>query len=94
MQIKNPDLREELLTFPHGEHDDLVDATVFALYWLMQNRDGNVMKKRQDESVPLEGVKDSFYVEEVRPGVFMAKIGEPAKAPLLSETHIFNYDKE
>ncbi len=91
VQIKNPDLIEELLSFPHGEHDDLVDATVFALYWLMQNRTGAVLQKKEEKKV-LDNTKESFYVQEVRPGVFMAKIGEPVIQTKTVNT-IINYDR-
>ncbi|KKM30254.1 hypothetical protein LCGC14_1566330, partial [marine sediment metagenome] len=32
---------------------------------------------RQKEKVKIPDSQDSFYVKEVRPGVFMTKVGEP-----------------
>ena len=75
VQVDNPDLIEELLSFPTGDNDDMVDATVYALYWLMNTRHGGAFK--QLEKVAIPGAKESFYVKEVRPGVFMTKVGEP-----------------
>ncbi|HEB13521.1 MAG TPA: hypothetical protein ENI13_00915, partial [candidate division CPR3 bacterium] len=75
VQVDNPDLIEELLAFPTGDNDDMVDATVFSLYWLMNSRHGGAF--RQKEKVAIPGAKESFYVKEVRPGVFVTQVGEP-----------------
>lgn len=82
VEVKNPDLKEELLSFPHGEHDDLVDATVFALYWLMNHRSGASIIAKQKEGLPLK-TKESFVVQEVRPGVYMASAEETDMKPAL-----------
>lgn len=75
VELKNPELIDECLAFPQGDHDDLVDACVHSLYWLLNFRQGAGLTKRKDVSLPIT-VKDSFYVHEVRPGVFMARIGQ------------------
>lgn len=88
VQIDNPDLREELLAFPTGDNDDLVDATVYALYWLMNFRRGKSFIKKERTKI-VDAVK-SFYVKEVRPGVFFAKVGEP---PIEEKTNFISYDR-
>lgn len=75
VQIDNPELKEELLAFPFGDYDDLVDATVYSLYWLMNSREGKILTK-YSEDVSLD-MKKSFYVKEIRPGVFVQEVGEP-----------------
>ncbi|HEB13724.1 MAG TPA: hypothetical protein ENI13_01955, partial [candidate division CPR3 bacterium] len=75
VEVSNPDLYDELLSFPTGDYDDLVDATVHSIYWLMHSRHGGAF--RQKEKVKIPDSQDSFYVKEVRPGVFMTKVGEP-----------------
>ncbi|KKM59925.1 hypothetical protein LCGC14_1547000 [marine sediment metagenome] len=87
VQIDNPDLREELLAFPTGDNDDLVDATVYALYWLMNFRAGKSFVKKEKVKI-IDAVK-SFYVKEVRLGVYFAKIGEP---PIEEKTNFISYD--
>lgn len=79
VHIVNPDLVDEVLTFPHGDHDDMVDAMVHALYWLMNFRSGASMVKK--EEVKIINTKESFIVDEVRPGVYMAKIGDTFPLP-------------
>lgn len=95
VEVTNFDLKEELLSFPFGEHDDMVDALVYSLSFLMNYRKGNVMIKREENKHPLNP-KPSYYVEEIKPGVFIAKTGKP-----LFSLHklnpgqrtIINYDK-
>ena len=89
VEINNEDTKQELLSFPFGDYDDRVDVTVFNLYWLVNWQSGRTMVKRKEEKI-LHG-KDSFYVHEVKPGVFMAKLGEPP-FPLVKKNFI-NYDK-
>ena len=90
VEIVNPDLKNQLLTFPHGDYDDLVDATVYALFWLMNWRTPNAMVKNNPEQL-IRNPKKSFYVEETKPGVYMAKIGE--KPMRLRTPGFFNFDK-
>jgi predicted phage terminase large subunit-like protein len=94
VELKNPDLTEEILNFPFGEHDDLVDSTVFAIYWLLNyQRGASLVKKSETTTGDIVGAKkDTFFVEEVRPGVFVTKtIGEP-KIDLRGK-RFFNFDK-
>ena len=91
VQVTNPDLREELLAFPHGDHDDLVDATVYALYWLMNLRQGAVTQTK----VPMDAkavfnAKPSFYLKEIRPGVWIQEAGDP---PMPKRSNFINVDK-
>jgi len=89
VEIDNPETRIELLSFPFGDYDDTVDVTVYNLYWLLNNRPGKFMLKREKVGLPIKA-KESFYVNEVRPGVYMAEIeSEPIK-PVVS---FINYDK-
>lgn len=81
VEIKNPDLVSELLSFPYGDHDDMVDACVYALQWLLSYRTGLAQPKKQMENVV--NAKKSFYVEEVRSGVFVTKQGDP---PMITRT--------
>lgn len=90
VEINNPELREELLGFPHGDHDDYVDATVYALYWLMHNASGKIIQKQEKQKV-VDG-KDSFVVKEVRPGVFIAEAGDVLPPPKVYKRFI-NFDK-
>lgn len=90
VEIVNPDLRNQLLTFPFGDYDDLVDATVYALFWLMNWRTPQTMVKSSPEQI-VKDPKRSFYVEEVRPGVFVSKQGEPEIR--LRPSGFFNYDR-
>lgn len=90
VEINNPDLKNQLLTFPFGDYDDLVDATVYALFWLMNWRTPEAMIKSSQEVI-VKDPKKSFYVDEVRPGVYVAKNGEPVIK--LKHTGFFNYDK-
>ena len=89
VEIVNPELRDELISFPSGDYDDLVDATVFALYYLMTWRKGGFMTMKEKEGLTV-GTKKSYYVREVRPGVFMSEQGIP---PLPRNSRIINYDK-
>lgn len=76
VEISNPYLREELIAFPQGESDNLVDACVFSLYWLMQFRAGGYIAKKEEQKII--DAKRGFFVEEIRPGVYVTKTeGEP-----------------
>ena len=79
VEIKNPELREELLIFPQGDHDDLVDACVYALDWLVHYRQGKYVVKKVEEKL-VEG-KKSYYVKEIRPGVYIST----EKVPTIGE---------
>ena len=88
VEISDEDTKQELLSFPFGDYDDRVDVTVYNLYWLINWQSGKSMVKRREERI-LHG-KDSFYVDEVKPGVFMAKIGEPPFPDKKSNFHSFD----
>ena len=89
VEIVDQETKQELLAFPFGDYDDRVDVTVANLRWLSTWQSGKTMIKREEKKV-LHG-KDSFYVDEVRPGVFMAKIGKPPFKPV--KKNFINYDK-
>lgn len=91
VEIINHELYQELLAFPFGDYDDMVDVTVYNLYWLINNRPGRYMLKKEERGIPFKTIK-SFYVDEVRPGVFMSKPGEPPIKPVA--TGFINYDKQ
>ena len=93
VEVHTPELVQELLAFPFGDYDDTVDSCVYALYWLMQERGGKVSLKKENQKFPFK-TKDSFYIEEPRPGVYVAKIGVPPIRPALTLGRRFiNYDK-
>ena len=93
VEVRSPDLRDELLAFPFGDYDDMVDCCVYSLYWLMQERGGRVMPKKYEMKLPIK-TKDSFYVSEPRPGVYVAKIGMPPIRPFITQgRRLINYDK-
>ena len=79
VEVRNPNLKSQLLAFPHADHDDLVDATVFALYWLMKSS-GEFSQKKVVDIQRIKS-KRSFYMKEAKPGVFIMcdsmKDGEP-----------------
>lgn len=77
VEVRSNDLYQELLAFPFGDHDDLVDATVYALIWLKNYQKGGFKTKIEAGKVPL-GEKASYYVHEPRPGVFVS-VAEPPK---------------
>jgi len=90
VQIKNRDLFDEALAFPFGDYDDMVDAMVYALYFLMKYQKGGFISKKETLKSPLKE-KDSFVVEEERPGVYVAHFKEPK---MVTDTGNFkNYDR-
>lgn len=90
VEVKNPELYQELVSFPHGDNDDLVDATVYALSHLVVLRDGRAIAPKS--SFKLVETKESFVVSEVRPGVFMAQAPD-MKVPFPVKSSILNIDK-
>ena len=92
VQVNNPDLYEELVSFPTGDYDDLVDGTVYSLYWLMNARTGKAFEKKQEKGFPFK-TKESFFIDEIRPGVFMKRDeGEPTP-PIATQGNFINYDR-
>jgi len=62
VDIQDEDIRQELFAFPFGDHDDLVDATVYALYWLMKyQKAANTFQK---EGKLVVDVKPSLSLHE------------------------------
>ena len=90
VEIRNTELFQELLAFPFGDYDDMVDVTVFNLYWLLNNRPGRYMVKQEKYKLPVK-TTESFYVDEVRPGVYMARFGDKPKLEI--RNNFINYDK-
>lgn len=76
VQVVNPDLHQQLLGFPLGDHDDMVDACVYSLYYLMKYRQGGFYKSVEEKK--LVDTKPSYYINEVRPGVFVTE-SQPKK---------------
>lgn len=85
VEIINPKLREELLTFPQGEHDDLVDACVYALSWLNNYRSGSMLIKKERVNLPIQ-TKPALNLKEIKPGVWAAVPDEPTPP---KRSHIF-----
>lgn len=88
VEIKNPDLFQELLAFPFGDHDDMVDACVFALYWLMNYRKGKYLIKKSEEK-QIEAKRSPALIE-VRPGVWISQFQDP---PLPKRSGFYNLNK-
>ena len=76
VEVNNPKLIQELLSFPYGDHDDMVDATVFALYPLMKFGKGAFIAKSAEKKLPLD-TKEGLYFKEIRPGVWGTTPGKP-----------------
>ena len=90
VEITNPDTKIELLSFPFGDYDDMVDVTVYNLYWLIHNRPGRYVMKKEKEGLPIQ-TKKSFFVEEIRPGVFATRFEGIPKLEIVN--NVLNYDK-
>ena len=91
VEVVNPELRDELLIFPQGDHDDLVDAAVYALDWLTHYRQGKYMVKVAEEKF-VEGRK-SYFVKEIRPGVFISTEEVPTiEKQLAKSKNFFSYN--
>lgn len=75
VQINNPELKDELLAFPFGDYDDMVDALVYGLYWLISRNRGLVFSKKEEFSVV--PAKKSYYIKEIRPNVYVAASEPP-----------------
>ena len=91
VEVINPELKQELIAFPHGDYDDYVDATVYALYWLMNFRSGSTMIKREKVGLPGSlGVRQAAFLKEVKPGVWQ-QVSEPD--PVKVKSNFINYDR-
>ena len=90
VQLVNPDLIEEILAFPLGDADNMVDACVYSLYWLIHFRTGAATFRKLNKKLPVES-RQSYVVREVRPGVYVTDTaGDP---PLPRNSRIINFDK-
>jgi len=76
VEVKNHDLYQELISFPNGDADNMVDACVYSLYFLMKYRSGGFKKSNDNRTLPIR-TRPGIVVEEVRPGVYMAVDTEP-----------------
>lgn len=92
VELRNPELIDEALAFPHGEHDDMVDAMVYSLAWLSDRRKGMVASQRQPVDSLGIRTRESFYLQEVRPGVYEARHDDLGPRPP-RQVKIINYDK-
>jgi len=92
VEVTNPDTKIELLSFPFGDYDDMVDVTVYNLYWLIHNRPGRYLMKRQKVGLPLK-TKEAMFIEEVRPGVWMTRFEGHPKLQIVNQSNMLNYDK-
>lgn len=92
VELRSPDLIEEALAFPHGEHDDMVDAMVYSLAWVADRRKGFVGERKQ--SVDGLGVptRESFYLHEARPGVYEAR-HDDLRPRVPQSVKVINFDK-
>lgn len=90
VQIKNRELFDEALAFPFGDTDDMVDAMVYALYFLMKYQKGGFFAKKELRKTPLQE-KKSFVVEETRPGVYVAHFKDPKM--IIAGDNFKNYDR-
>lgn len=88
VQIDNPELKDELLAFPFGDYDDMVDALVYGLYWLSASNKGAVFAKK--ENPVIANAKKSFYIKEVRRGVYVAT---PDPPPMKLKTNFINLNE-
>lgn len=92
VEVKNPELIDELLSFPHGDYDDLTDATVYALMYLINNRQGKLIKTKDTMRISPAGVKPSYVLTEPRPGVYVVKVDE-IMPPIRIKKGFINIDK-
>ena len=76
VEVQNPKLYEELTSFPHGDSDNMVDAIVYGLYYLIKYGKGGFRGKKELISRAIETKKGAWHMKEVRPGVFAAVSGE------------------
>lgn len=92
VELRSQDIIEESLAFPHGEHDDLVDAMVYSLAWIADRRKGMVKSPAAGTHELGLRTRDSFVVREVRPGVFEARV-DGVLPPPPTQSKVINYDR-
>ena len=76
VELRNPELIQQILAFPHADHDDLVDATVFSLYPLMKHARGLTTAKKDLMGSSFDSKKAPIF-QEIRPGVWGSIDREP-----------------
>ena len=81
VHISSDWLRQELLAFPFGDHDDGVDAMVYALYWLMKYQGGMVFKKEKINGII--NTRPTLAIFEDKNGNWMARHEPPPKPNVL-----------
>lgn len=92
VQIENPAMYQELTSFPHGDSDNLVDAIVYGLYYLIKYGKGGFRSKKEQKGYAIDVRKDVYHHKEVRPGVVMLIMGE---RPMFDEkkSKVINLDR-
>lgn len=69
--IHDEEMKQELLAFPFGDHDDMVDAAVYALYWLMKFQPGAAIRQK-DPASSLPKTIPTLRLKELPNGTFVA----------------------
>lgn len=69
--IGDEEVKQELLGFPFGDHDDLVDAMVYALYWLMKFQPGAAIKQ-VDPASSLPTARRTLRLKQMPNGEYVA----------------------
>ena len=78
-------LKQELLAFPFGDHDDGVDSLIYSLYWLMKYQGGMVLRKETKNGII--STRPTLSISEDRNGNWMAR-HEPPPKPNVIRTFI------
>jgi len=90
--INNNDVKDEMLSFPFGDHDDYVDSSVYALYWLMMFQQGAVIRNVSKAKEFLEKARSNslFLKRNNKTGAY-TMVAEPIKPKTIS--NFINADK-
>ena len=78
-------LKQELLAFPFGDNDDGVDASTYALYWLMKYQGGTILREKITNGII--NTKPTLSLFEDKNGNWMAR-HEPPPKPNIVRTFI------
>ena len=76
VEVRNPDMKAELLVFPFGDYDDLVDTIVYGLFFLMNWQTGGLKIKLEKLEFPLK-TRKTLFIEKTETGEAIARFGEP-----------------